>query len=64
MLTPKQQAEEQRLQARVAFARSEYFEALKALGPLSRTVLEALCFLRGEESELQGFYFDMKESRQ
>jgi hypothetical protein len=64
MLTPEQQAEEQRLKARVEFACNEYLNALQTHKPLSRTVLEAKCFLLGEESELKGFYFDMQEGRQ
>ena len=58
-LTPAQREEERRLKARVAFAQSEYLKARRTHGELSRTALEALCFLNGERSELQGFYSDM-----
>jgi hypothetical protein len=55
MLTPGQLAEEQRLKARVEFACSEYCEALKAHGSLSRTTLEVLCFsYAGKKANCKG----------
>ena len=58
-LTPAQRGEEKQLKARVDFAANEYLKVRKTHGPLSRTALEALCFLNGERYELQGFYSDM-----